>query len=327
MMKSIVFILSAMVVIYASPSFYNILRLPAGTTVAINADISKWPQEYFIDSIHGDANVFWEDDSSWARADFQMQVLAAWDDSNVYFAAKVVSDDIYSPCGSSTYVCGCDNLLVNPGLQAAQFYLFSNGSLFRNVSNPWQTNSNLQVFGNPHGGENNLPSYDISISRKVMDQFDRRSFQFFVGTDDEDGDSGRCSNECRVGIGVEFLGNRHIFGNQDRPSYYPTWYLSDSLGPVLKPSISERGQGEVSLPGSLLTMPNPFSRTTTIHFQNQGHDGSVVIADITGKVVSRFRHLRESQVSWNAEEEANGVYFVKVSADKQNWTSRIFLMK
>jgi len=231
------FLILLITLLFAAPSNYKILRLPPGSRVLVDGNITHiWPDAYFIDSICSDANVQARDDSIWTRQDIQLKVWAAWDDTDVYFAVKVISDDVYTLCGGASYSAGCDNLKVNPGGQAAAFYVYSTGDVFRNPSNPWQVDADLHTGTNSYGEGSGLPSYEFSIKRTVLDQFDLRSFQLSVGTEDEDGGKGNSSNECFVAIGVEYLGNKNYWPSQwDNQLYYPTWTLKDSLGPLVKP--------------------------------------------------------------------------------------------
>ena len=280
-----------------------------------------------IDSISSPYNVLYTDDTNWTPADFQFKVWAAWDDSNVYFAAKVLRDDVYGLCGSSTtWICGCDNFKINPGGQAAMFYLFSNGQIFRTYYNPWQQMANLQFKVNPHGGENGLPSYECSLNRIVLDSFIQKPFQLLVGSEDEDAGSGTCGNETFLFVGLEYKGNIHIPRESEPIWDYPTYTLSSTVGASI---LTEAERSKPARSNSIIidAHPNPVNSVATISFANPNQNAMITITDIKGRTVARFNNLTGNRITWNGRNESNGTYFVKLESGKSVLTKKICIIK
>ena len=306
-------------------SSYNILKLPPGTNLSLDADITKWPAEYFIDSLRSNANVYAQDDSIWTRADFQMKVYAAYADSNVYFAVKIISDDLCMLCGNTAnYFPGCDNIKINPGGNADAFYLWSGGALFRNSSCPWQPGVDINTAVNSHGGENGLPSYEFSIARHT-ELLRNDTFLLSVGTDDED--AATPTNEAYEAIGVNYLGNKKLWNGQwNNQLYYPTFTLSSTVGPALT-SIEGKNK-QVGNEGAVLSVtPNPLNSVANISFANPNHNATIMIMDIKGRTVACFNNLTGNKITWNGRNEPNGAYFVKLTAGKNAVTQRICLIR
>jgi len=326
MIKTAFLILSLILVLNAAPSTYNILKLPAGTTVTIDANISKWPDAYFVDSLRNNNNVYvlWND-SIWTRADFQMHIFAAYDDNSVYFAVKIISDDVYRPCGGTSYSLGCDNIKINPGGQATAFYLYPTGALARNPSCPWIPETDLKTAANPHGGLSGFPSYEFSIAKGLIGGT-MGTFQLSVGTEDEDDSVG--NNESFEAVGVEYLGNKKNYSGQwDNQLYYPTFTLSTTIGPeIYKSSVEKRRQ--ISDDNFILNItPNPVNSTALISFANPKNSAAVTITDIRGKNVLQVNNLIGNSIAWNSRNEPNGAYFVKLTSGKDVVTRKICLMR
>ena len=86
---------------------------------------------------------------------------------------------------------------------------------------------------------------------------------------------------------------------------------------------------EIALNGSY---PNPFNPSTTISFNIPADmHVSLVIYDINGRMVSELvngmRSANEYNVVWNANQNASGVYFVKLAAGNSVHTQKIMLVK
>ena len=331
MKKSILLILVLLVAtLMAAPSNYTIAKLPAGSTPAIDGSITEWVDGYFIDSLRSTDNVFSMDQPPWTAAKFQIRVYAAWDDLNVYFAMKVMTDAVNLVCGSNTaYISGCDNMKVNPGGQASAFYVYSNNLVFRNPSNAWQVNADLFAAANSTGGNNGLPSYEFSVSRAVLDQFDLQNFQLMVGSEDEDAAGG--ANETFCGVGVSKPGTTKPFDQSwDNSLYYPSWTLSPTEGPALNSAV----EGKVTRLSSekLVASPNPFMPTTNL-VCNVNNNGMLKIYDVSGKVVNSFvTKAGVNKIQWNGTDLSgkslsSGIYIARVVSGNKVLDQRLFLTR
>src|SRR5690606_5729676 len=63
----------------------------------------------------------------------------------------------------------------------------------------------------------------------------------------------------------------------------------------------------------LLAYPNPFTHTTTLSFMFQhGHDYSLIVTDVTGRVVLGREQLQTGTVVIQRNDMAPGVYFAQL---------------
>ena len=77
--------------------------------------------------------------------------------------------------------------------------------------------------------------------------------------------------------------------------------------------------------------PNPFSNSTTISFSlatNLHENARIEIFNIKGQKVKEYSIFNnQSSISWNAENQANGIYFYKLTAGNYTSTKKMILMK
>jgi hypothetical protein len=321
MFNSFSFLLVLAACLCAAPSTYNILKLPAGEKVVVDADLSEWPEAYFVDSIRSDNNVDCADDTliPWTPDRIQFKVYAAHDDINLYFAIKVTSDNLIKVCG--TYECDC--IKVNPGGQAAAFYVWSNNTIQRNPSNPYTLGINMDAKADSIGN-GNLPTYEFYIAKDVLDQFiSGGPWKIFIGMEDND--------RINLAVGFDKVSN-HDWNDcwsrepWDYSFYYPTWTLSDTVGPPLN-VVLERGKETAGVENMVTANPNPFNLATTIQFTNPLHDAAIFITDICGRIVSKQNHISGTKYAWNAANQPSGIYIIKLSAAGKAFCKRVCFAK
>jgi hypothetical protein len=78
--------------------------------------------------------------------------------------------------------------------------------------------------------------------------------------------------------------------------------------------------------------PNPFNPSTNISFDIPAEmHVSLVIYDVSGRIVAELVNGMKSantyNVVWNANQNASGVYFVKLAAGSAIQTQKIMLIK
>jgi hypothetical protein len=87
----------------------------------------------------------------------------------------------------------------------------------------------------------------------------------------------------------------------------------------------EKGRTLSALPMEI--SPNPFRTSTLISFANPTSPSYLAIFDVKGTKVAEFTNLNNSRVSWNAADQAGGIYIVKATAGKKMFTGTMLLQK
>jgi len=304
--------------LFAAPSTYNMLKLPAGSTLTADGDISDWNDAYIIDSVRSDNNVFYRPTlGTWTRSTFQYYVYGAHDDNRAYWACRVVADDSIGVGG--TY--GSDCMKINPGGQAAAFYIWSDGTIKKNPSSPYTVGVDMDAKVNATGSLGTLPVYEFYIDKATLDQFGLAQFQFCVGTEDND--------RLYLGVGVEYLGNKIVDGNQwDNQLYFPTWIFSTTEGPST--GVQKRN---VNLSAERLNAsPNPFAPATILSYDIK-NSGTLKIYDINGKtVMSSHLQAGPGKKAWNGTDltgrsVSSGIYMARVTSGNRILDARLFLTR
>jgi hypothetical protein len=332
-MKTLLLILLLTAALHAAPSTYYIKKLPPGVTPGMDGTLTEWNDAYFIDSLRSNDNLFASDVPPWTSANFQMMVYGAWDDTKVYFAVRVIRDDIYNICGydTTTGPCGCDNIRPNPGgYSRSAFYIFSNNTKVFNPSCPFDSTT-MEGNCNSYGGAGDtLPSYEFSLALTVLDPFGMRTFLFSIETMDEDASIGSCSRETWVSLGSEYTGPKNYANNSwDFSLYYPTYYLDSTVGPPL--GVEGKAAARISAE-RLGVNPNPFMPSTVISYKAL-NTGSLKIYDVSGKVVQSFATKAGSaNVMWNGTDARGwnvsaGLYIARLTSGRNVLKQRLFLMK
>jgi hypothetical protein len=156
----------------------------------------------------------------------------------------------------------------------------------------------------------------------VMDQFGRGEFQLSVGMEDND--------RIYLGLGVDCGGTKTGIcwnsGGWDNQLYYPTWVPSATEGPPLN-TADERGKVARNSGMALLVSPNPLRTAASITFANPLQDASIVITDISGRIVSKQDHIGGTHCVWNASDQPNGVYIIKLSTANNVFCKRVCFAK
>jgi hypothetical protein len=214
----------------AAPASYTVLKLPDGQAPEIDGNISEWPQAYFIDSLHSDDNVYARDGGEWTRDDYQMGLYVAWDDQKVYFAVKIINDDVLITTGQGVWQI--DNIKVNPGGQAMAFYIGIDGTIITNPSSPYIPGTNAWMAMDPNGNDP-FPTYEFAIQRDLLDPFHMNMYQISVGSEENDAPS--YGDLMMLAVGAEYTGNKQDWNGSgwDNPLYYPTYALAASEGPAM----------------------------------------------------------------------------------------------
>jgi hypothetical protein len=220
--------------IVTKPGEFHILRLPTGDSVKIDGAVQEWPAQYLLATVNGDENVYYRTDSNAIVPDseWNAELYGAYDDDFVYFAVKVIADDYILFQGQAAW--REDNIKVNPGGQAAAFYVWING-VTTNPSCPYKVDSTLFASMRPDGN-GQLPVYEFALSRNVLDPFGALSFQISVGTEDNDS-NGTGLDQTYIGFGAYYDGDKLDTGASqwDNPLSYPMCYLETQEGPPLLP--------------------------------------------------------------------------------------------
>jgi len=127
-----------------------------------------------------------------------------------------------------------DNLIVNPGGSAMAFYIGLDGRTHTNPSSPYIVGTNLFTAA-ASKGNGGFPVYEFSILKSMVDPFGMGSYQFSVGTEDQD-DSNRTDMQY-LGFGTYYTGPKQDWNNNpwDNPLYYPTYNLVEQVGGSLMP--------------------------------------------------------------------------------------------
>jgi hypothetical protein len=320
MFKSLVILSISTACLWAAPSSYNILKLPPGDSIKVDGNLAEWPEAYLIDSIQSEKNIYCADDTMlpWTRDKLQFYVYAAHDDANVYWAVKVMADNLIKVCG--TYGCDCIN--VNPSGQAAAFYVWSNNTIQRNPSNPYTLGVNFNGKCNSVGN-GNLPTYEFFIARPVLDQFGLGSWQIAVGMEDDD--------RIYLYVGMDYPGTKTANACWNsccgmNQLYFPTWIASDTVGPPLIAAVERKSEATAAC-DTVSANPNPFNPATAISFANPSSNATVIILDMNGRIAGRFDNVRGRSLEWNAANQPSGVYLVKVQAAGKVFSKRICLVK
>ncbi len=322
-MKKVIIIAFSAISLFAIPSQYQVKKMPAGSPApAIDGSISEWSEEYFVDSLQGDTNVYYRTTTTpWTRDQFQMKLYMTYDDSKVYFAVQVIQDDENSVCGTQgLWSGGCDNMKPNPGGKGASFYIWANGTYRISASCPYVVNSTLWIGGNGTGA---FPVYEFAIRRDALDTIAAGYFTFSVATEDVDPNQGE---GCFAGIGGEYIGEWKL----DCPSiscgtyYYPTFTLSTDEGPAIGVENAQKPvKGGITLSAS----PNPFMPSTMLSYTSLNR-GSLKIFDLSGKIVKNVAVKKGTgRVKWDAKEMASGIYFAHLTSGKEVMNIRLFLVR
>lgn len=75
---------------------------------------------------------------------------------------------------------------------------------------------------------------------------------------------------------------------------------------------------------AVTAIPNPFSNITTLYFDNSDNQEiSVLITDITGRVVEQITNHYGNTLEINRKDWASGVYFVQLRLGAEVYTSKL----
>jgi len=336
-MKKVLLIALAMLVleIPASPSVYTVKKLPTNMGVTIDADMAKWPDEYFIDSLHSDNNCYFRYSFSgdsvapaWTREKFQFMVYGAHDDTKVYFAIKMLAEAAYTVGGTDgQYVGDASKIKFNPGGTGTGFFIYINGTWYPDPSCAYKSKKNTALWfaTNPTGNGTGLATYEMALIKTTFNRFNLESLKFSIGTESVD--------NYYMGIGAEYTGNKGDFTNNpwDVPSYYPTFTFSSEAGPNL---VSVE-QAKVSKPlsvESINSFPNPFKPSTTLSYAAK-NNGTLTIYDLNGKTLNRFEtKAGNGTVVWNGSDVmgrnvSSGIYIARLQSGKNVFDTRLFLIQ
>jgi hypothetical protein len=335
-MKALFFLLLLTAVLCAAPATYNILKLPAGASLTIDGMLdpaTEWNDAYFIDSLQSNDNCYASDVPPWTSANFQMMVYGAWDESRVYFAVRVIHDDVYQICdmGSNTGVCGCDNIQVDIGGKGTDFFIFPDNTIIFNPSCPFGP-STMTGRCNPSSALSGimLPSYEFSLDKAILDSSGADTFKLWVGSEDQDTAIGSCSKETWVCIGLYYPYAKTWWRSQWPNSYFfPTYILSQTEGPPL----GVEGNSVVRISAeNLSASPNPFMPATVISYKANSA-GTLKIFDVNGKTVQSFAtKAGASKIVWNGADAGGrnvsaGLYIARLVSGSSVLEMRLFLMK
>ncbi len=168
---------------------------------------------------------------------------------------------------------------------------------------------------------------------------------------------------CDVGIGSEYLGNLVGLNNQefrDIASFEAIrWNITEDEGnidpgiwtidasvndgfPYLSwqdfstTGLDESDEDVYKLQTSLgRAYPNPFNPRTSIGFHiKQGEVGEMIIYNVRGELVTKFKDLKpgKQSIEWNGEDRngkrvASGVYFYNLKTESVNVSGKMILLK
>jgi hypothetical protein len=77
----------------------------------------------------------------------------------------------------------------------------------------------------------------------------------------------------------------------------------------------------------LRIFPNPFNHSTRISLNIPEGTAEISIYDISGKLLKKFDRIKPGPVRWNAGEQPQGIYFVKINVGKMSFSRKICLIK
>lgn len=72
--------------------------------------------------------------------------------------------------------------------------------------------------------------------------------------------------------------------------------------------------------------PNPFSKATTIHFNNSKNSAEVKIFSVSGKELF-CKYVKRNHFKWDAKEQPCGVYVVKIKIENEVFSKYINLIR
>ena len=310
----------------AEPALYQLLTLPSGSAPTIDGTADEWPESYFIDTLDSDDNVYYRTSTTpWTAANYQIRVYGAHDAAKIYFAVKVITDDVNTMCGTQDKWSACDNIKINPGGKAVAFYVWANGTSFRNPSCPYVVGTSLWLGGNPTGS-GAFPSYEFAVDKMVADPFGMGTMQLSVGSEDNDGNS-----ELFAAVGAEYLGPKQDDASNpwDNPTSYPTFNMSTTEG---SPVAVENGTLLVKNGCSLAASPNPFKPATTLSY-NTDLKSEIIVYSVAGKAVQSFAvNAGAGKVNWDGKDRSgrllsSGVYIAAIENGKNSRTLKLFLAR
>ncbi len=114
----------------------------------------------------------------------------------------------------------------------------------------------------------------------------------------------------------------HNYGQIARAIRYAPDYKG--LGPI---GITKTTQKPVSTETvSIVNYPNPFSKETTIRFNNPKGNAKVKIFSLDGKVLLS-EISQKNQVKWNAEKQPSGIYIVTITIGNEVFSKYINVVK
>jgi hypothetical protein len=324
MKKALILILTLCAsLVFAAPATYNILALATGSSApTIDGDVTEWPDCYLVDSLKTIDNVYCMDDtiSGFDRNRLQYYVYATHDVDNVYYAIKVVADNKIVVGG--TY--GSDCIKINPGGQAAAFYVWSNNTIQRNPSNPYTVGVNMDGKCLSTGNAP-YPTYEFYIAKATLDQFGLGSWQISVGMEDNDRLYLGIGVECKVNHTAAACWNSNPWDNQ---LYYPTWVASTTEGCPLAVEHKTANLNSERLSAS----PNPFTPSTFLSY-NVKNNGTLKIYDVNGKMVRSFAtKAGAAKVQWDGANAAgqsvsSGIYVARLVSGKNVLDQKLFLTR
>jgi len=340
MKKSLFLILAVAIAIASAASSYTIKKLPAGQAPIIDGNYGEWTEDYFIDSLRSDANVFCElKDSAWKPEEFSYKVYAAHDDINFYFCFVVTADNVFQDCGEDGIAhYECDNIKINLQGKGTSIYIWGNGTSYYGPSCTWIKNVSAWTAGNHIGYQGKLPVYEAALSIEKTAPYGNIG-KFSVGSEEVDGYTtipdvkhpGQFYlDQTFLCIGVSGPTNKWNFDNNpwDNMSYWPSWATGTVEGGAL---ASELGSKSVSLEG-IKSQPNPMTSSTTLSYKSL-QNGKLDIYNISGKVVKSVSTLAGNRtVTWNGTDMngkavAAGVYVARLTSGSKSFDTRLFLAR
>jgi hypothetical protein len=119
-----------------------------------------------------------------------------------------------------------------------------------------------------------------------------------------------------------FLSSTIIFGNdtlfnRNNSSNWTNIFVT-KLGNVT--AIEELTQNN-----TINIYPNPFSTQTTLQLDNSFHDATLTVTNYFGQTVMQINNLNKHTITFNRDNLASGVYFVKLTTDNKTYTGKLVI--
>jgi hypothetical protein len=298
------------------PMSYELFRLNSQTEV--DGNISDWPEEYFIDSIRNDENVFIRDSSiPWHPDEFQMRLYGGhkiyFDTGHYYFYIKVIRDDrIITGHGD-----GFDNITITRGGDASKLHLYFDGSHIEEPACPLRYGRDI-IAAIDTGTSQKCPSFEFAIDIMNLDAFNTGQFILSIGAEDHDDSLG--NDRYILGFGVEKTGDKHEWNANpfDNPSYYPTFHVLDSI-----PLALQKRELPFLKESFLKCYPNPFNSFIQIILPNTKANAVIRIYTVSGKLIESFQ--AKTSHTWHPGTLPNGVYILKANIRQKTFSKKLLL--